>query len=332
MVPLSIIPAEHLIHLVSGIKLPAKAKNELIELCHHRDLAARQSVLAELEKHEPDVRDRLLLLWASAGRHAMHMWTLPCLDGKSAQDVLAKSGLSPAQRKRVLDGEEVKIPVPNAELAEDQVVRISLGADKILARVRLRHDVSLRRDDDVIREQTTHDVTATIDFSAQNRLVSVFAGYGDSRNALFTFLEWLMGQPVSRRKNASQEKMLRAVSFTEAQVHAFCEREGLELIKIDGPDPKSVNEGQEARAKLVRKGDTRRLPMVFSDERNAAQLNESNYRRSYNLDFLHPDGFKEQSEVDFYFESKQPHVIFLKRTTGAAVAYVVKLIRQGAGV
>jgi len=313
----NIVPVEHLKHLLRKHKdgKPFGTK-EMLESASG-GVAARDELVAALDRAFPGTRARLARMWRWHGSTAVHMWHLPAVADLSAAGIklLLKKNLNVTPG---IGSTEVKGQLTKG--GQSRIAEVELVDEILLVNVRRAGLTTWIYEGNEKEDVYTRDVEVALDLNRTKPILEVYATLQDARVAATEFVRSVCGVNIPDA-GAERDKIMKPIIFTESMVATISKRlkTGGES-GLAGPDAK----GEHGEVHLYGKREgTVLLPLVDSD-RARSQGAAKNHIREFLLKFKHEDDYVHKSNVQFYFKSGQhPHLKFINKTSRPAVHMVV---------
>lgn len=287
----------------------------------------RADILAGLKTSDPEVDRRfeglfpgvlsyLAEIYRFKGQRAVLMWTLPCFEGRTIDDVMGKRRI----RNRV-----VRLPKPGGDVAAS-VRTYYADSETIEAEVWINKTSFSDYEGEPWKNQWTNRVDARVLFSRKKLpIIEIDASVQDARKTLYTLLDWL-GERVPK-KSEERAKVFAPVNFTEKQVVEIATNLGWgSPSAVSGPDPT----GEVGEMMLQGKGESADpAPLDTNAGKVAMQLKSTtkNAARRYRVETEHDDGYNEPSQVSFHFLVGHSRLQFHHRASRIAMNNLISRLR-----
>lgn len=325
------IKPEHLHHLIDQLIAP-KSRAELHEHVNSATLGGTEIVLRELDAKRPGLSKHLEVIWTDYGGTAAHLWSLPELDGSSADELVAIASKRLASGKSLAKQQVLKIPsIDDAwEFSIKRIAATPHGVDLVVLRRFTRESTF---DEETEQRPETEPIRIVIEVTSDGVvLAEVYATTAKARQAFLYISGLMLASALPKRRSTARDQRVRPILFTEGHVHAVAKKFKMIEYGWEGPDATGNLSKIAVTSNLV---GTRHEPLPQHVDEVKKHQKSAKDLRQYQCDFPHDDGFVEENKVAFYFgrasSSAHPHVTFRTRPSRLAVRAIVEELRNLAG-
>ncbi|WP_437947033.1 hypothetical protein WME98_40375 [Sorangium sp. So ce296] len=340
-----LIPSTHLEHLLESL-YPFYSSDDmdlLFKKARSDSLASKLEVLDAIDRYKKGTSEHLSSIWCFRGSRSVLLWDLPFLRGATVEQALdyrvgGQHRLfddwesNKVDGRRLKPGQWVTVKQSDRSKGKDRVYQVRMTKASFDARVRLVKPLGFTFEDQRQSTDRTTDVELHIDFSKKYRIAEVYAYQTDAQTALVTFIEWCTGQqmPTARTARSGYRRdHMTSIGFTERQIDSLAVRLSLE------------NTSAKARPKHGQAGEVQ-LWGDFSGPRRQALdssvLATHSIDKSpksllwYNMTHVHPDGYREHTELEFMFKAAHPRITFRQKASRLCMSHVVSELCHEIGV
>ncbi|QRN97800.1 hypothetical protein JRI60_01565 [Archangium violaceum] len=330
---LSLIDPGHILFLLSKVAVSEDELQRYTELARSLQDSHRNEVLELLEQqYQEGCRDRLLGIWSNfQGRKAVFLWKLLIMGELDGEKELREALVAAIRRSvdegfapRDLGTTWVTFPKKKRPKAGDSwVERIRVNDGQLTLEVRIvkPHKFTDPEGQPEKRLSSTL-VTLVLNVNAQVPLLKSFAAASDSRTAVITFIGWLTGKALGK-KRGDHLAYVEPITFTKEQMLLLERRLSLENFSITAPD----NEGRYTSMTLVSRMELDQyVPFEADDELAQRQRRGNVHKGFFNFRFDHDDGYMEIAQVGFSLRGKHQHLTFPRRLSIPAMEKIIEAV------